>query len=199
MPSQIGLIGVGLMGENLALNMAGKGISVSVFDASADRVEQFVSSRGHGKGIEACHSLQALVASIERPRKVLLMVPAGRPVDDLIESVTPWLDAGDILIDGGNSHFSDTTRRTRSLESQGFLYVGAGVSGRRRRRLAGAFDHAGWFGRRVGQREADLPGHRRQGSTMACPAATGSGPKGRGPFRQDGAQRHRVRRHAADL
>ena len=114
MPSQIGLIGVGLMGENLALNMAGKGISVSVFDASADRVEQFVSSRGHGKGIEACHSLQALVASI---------------VDDLIESVTPWLDAGDILIDGGNSHFSDTTRRTRSLESQGFLYVGAGVSG----------------------------------------------------------------------
>jgi 6-phosphogluconate dehydrogenase len=129
MPSQIGLIGVGLMGENLALNMAGKGISVSVFDASADRVEQFVSGRGHGKGIEGCHSLQALVASIERPRKVLLMVPAGRPVDDLIESVTPWLDAGDILIDGGNSHFSDTTRRTRSLESQGLLYVGAGVSG----------------------------------------------------------------------
>jgi 6-phosphogluconate dehydrogenase len=171
MPSQIGLIGVGLMGENLALNMAGKGISVSVFDASADRVEQFVSSRGHGKGIEACHSLQALVASIERPRKVLLMVPAGRPVDDLIESVTPWLDAGDILIDGGNSHFSDTTRRTRSLESQGFLYVGAGVSGGEEGALLGPSIMPGGSAR---------PSPPR--STMACPAATGSAERGAGHF-----------------
>ncbi len=129
MPSQIGLIGVGVMGENLALNMAGKGFSVSVFDASANRVQQFVAGRGRGLSIEGCPSLAALVNSIERPRKILMMVPAGQAVDELIAALTPLLEPGDILIDGGNSHFSDTTRRTRALEAQGLLYVGAGVSG----------------------------------------------------------------------
>ncbi len=129
MPSQIGLIGVGVMGENLALNMAGKGFSVSVFDASATRVQQFVAGRGRGSSIEGCPSLAALVDSVERPRKILMMVPAGQAVDALIEALTPLLMPGDILIDGGNSHFSDTTRRTRVMEAQGLLYVGAGVSG----------------------------------------------------------------------
>ena len=129
MPSQIGLIGVGLMGENLALNMAGKGFAVSVFDASSDKVMKFISGRGQGKTIRGCHSLHELVRSLESPRRIMLMVPSGKPVDDIIESLIDSLDPGDILIDGGNSHFSDTTRRTRLLEERGLLFVGAGVSG----------------------------------------------------------------------
>ncbi len=129
MPSQIGLIGVGLMGENLALNMADKGFSVSVFDLSPGKVERFVSGRGRDKKILGCQSVPELIASLELPRKIMLMVPAGKPVDEIIEALTPLLERGDIIIDGGNSHFSDTTRRTRMLEGKGLLYVGAGVSG----------------------------------------------------------------------
>ena len=129
MPSQIGLIGVGLMGENLALNMAGKGFTVSVFDASKEKVENFVSGRGQGKEIHGCSSIPELIGSLELPRKIMLMVPAGKPVDEIIQALIAFLDEGDIIIDGGNSHFSDTSRRTRLLEGKGLLYVGAGVSG----------------------------------------------------------------------
>lgn len=129
MPSQIGLIGVGLMGENLALNMAGKGFTVSVFDAAKEKVEKFISGRGQGKEIHGCSSIQELIGSLELPRKIMLMIPAGKPVDEIIEALIVFLDEGDIIIDGGNSHFSDTSRRTRMLEGQGLLYVGAGVSG----------------------------------------------------------------------
>ncbi|MDD5333896.1 MAG: decarboxylating NADP(+)-dependent phosphogluconate dehydrogenase [Rhodoferax sp.] len=129
MPSQIGLIGIGLMGENLALNMADKGFSVSVFDLSPGKVERFVSGRGQGKKILGCQSVPELIASLALPRKIMLMVPAGKPVDEIIETLMPLLERGDIIIDGGNSHFSDTTRRTRMLEGKGLLYVGAGVSG----------------------------------------------------------------------
>jgi 6-phosphogluconate dehydrogenase len=117
------------MGENLALNMAGKGFTVSVFDASKEKVEKFVSGRGHGQRIHGCASIQELIGSLELPRKIMLMVPAGKPVDELIQALIPFLDAGDIIIDGGNSHFSDSSRRTRMLEGKGLLYVGAGVSG----------------------------------------------------------------------
>jgi 6-phosphogluconate dehydrogenase len=129
MQSQIGLIGVGLMGENLVLNMESKGFSVSMFDIAKQKIENFVSGRGNGKRIHGCFSVQELTASLALPRKIMLMVPAGKPVDDIIETLVPFLDKGDIIIDGGNSHFTDTTRRTKMLEGKGLLYVGAGVSG----------------------------------------------------------------------
>jgi 6-phosphogluconate dehydrogenase len=129
MQSQIGLIGVGLMGENLVLNMESKGFSVSMFDIAKQKIENFVSGRGNGKRIHGCFSVQELTASLALPRKIMLMVPAGKPVDDIIGTLIPFLDKGDIIIDGGNSHFTDTTRRTKMLEGKGLLYVGAGVSG----------------------------------------------------------------------
>ena len=129
MASQIGLIGVGLMGENLVLNMESKGFSVSVFDIDTDKVKRFTQGRASGKRIEGCHSWAALVESLALPRKIMLLVPAGKPVDDIIDALTPLLQTGDILIDGGNSHFADTTRRAKALEARGLLYVGSGVSG----------------------------------------------------------------------
>lgn len=129
MQSQIGLIGVGLMGENLVLNMESKGFSVSVFDISRQKIESFVSGRGNEKRIQGCFTVEELIASLALPRKIMLMVPAGKAVDEIIETLVPLLAQGDIIIDGGNSHFPDTSRRTKMLESKGLLYVGAGVSG----------------------------------------------------------------------
>ncbi|MDP3149798.1 MAG: decarboxylating NADP(+)-dependent phosphogluconate dehydrogenase [Ignavibacteria bacterium] len=129
MKSQIGLIGVGVMGENLVLNMESKGFSVSVFDIAKEKVEKFVKGRANGKNIVGCSSTQEFVNSLARPRKIMMMVPAGKAVDEIINSVIPFLDKGDILIDGGNTHFPDTTRRTKMLEEKGFLYIGTGVSG----------------------------------------------------------------------
>lgn len=126
---QIGLIGVGVMGENLVLNMESKGFSVAVFDISKEKVEKFVTGRGKGKNIQGCYSVQELIDSLVSPKKIMLMVPAGNPVDEIIETLIPFLEKGGIVIDGGNSHFPDTTRRTKMLESKNLLYVGTGVSG----------------------------------------------------------------------
>jgi 6-phosphogluconate dehydrogenase len=127
--SDIGLIGLAVMGENLVLNMESKGFQVSVYNRTTQRVDDFVNGRAKGKNISGTHSLQELVASLERPRKIMMMVKAGKPVDDLIESLVPLLDQGDILIDGGNTHYPDTNRRTAYVESKGLLYIGTGVSG----------------------------------------------------------------------
>ncbi|HKI79967.1 MAG TPA: decarboxylating NADP(+)-dependent phosphogluconate dehydrogenase [Ignavibacteriaceae bacterium] len=129
MKSNIAMIGIGVMGENLSLNMENKGFSVSVFDLSKERVDKFIHGRAKGKKIKGCYSKEEMIDSLEVPRKIMMMIPAGDAVDKLIESLLPHLDKGDILIDGGNSHFPDTTRRTKYLESQGMFYVGAGVSG----------------------------------------------------------------------
>ncbi|HPI37630.1 MAG TPA: decarboxylating NADP(+)-dependent phosphogluconate dehydrogenase [Ignavibacteriaceae bacterium] len=129
MNSNIGLIGIGLMGENLTLNIESKGFSVSVFDISKEKVEKFISGRGSGKKITGCHSIEELIRSLERPRKIMLMVQAGKVVDEVIESLIPHMDKGDIIIDGGNTHFPDTTRRVKYVESKGLLYIGTGVSG----------------------------------------------------------------------
>ena len=127
--ADIGLIGLAVMGENLVMNMESKGFTVAVYNRTTEKVDSFVHGRAAGKNIIGCHSLRELADSLEKPRKVMMMVKAGAAVDDLIEQVIPYLEAGDILIDGGNSHFPDTIRRTKYVESKGLLYIGTGVSG----------------------------------------------------------------------
>jgi 6-phosphogluconate dehydrogenase len=127
--SDIGVIGIAVMGENLILNMESKGFSVTAYNRSVDRVEKFVNGRAKGKNIFGAMSIEEFVGSLKRPRKVMLMVKAGRPVDDFIETLIPLLEPGDIIIDGGNSHFPDTERRVKYVESKGLLYIGTGVSG----------------------------------------------------------------------
>ncbi|MFT3738715.1 MAG: decarboxylating NADP(+)-dependent phosphogluconate dehydrogenase [Breznakibacter sp.] len=127
--SDIGLIGLAVMGENLVLNMESKGFQVSVYNRSTDKVDAFVNGRAQGKNIVGTRSIPEFVASLERPRKVMMMIKAGSAVDQTIESLLPHLEAGDILIDGGNTHFPDTNRRMAYVESKGLLYIGAGVSG----------------------------------------------------------------------
>jgi len=127
--ADIGLIGLAVMGENLILNMESKGFTVACFNRTVSKVDDFMNGRAKGKNIIGCHSIQELCANLKAPRKVMLMVKAGQAVDDFIELVLPHLENGDIIIDGGNSHFPDTTRRTKYVESNGKLYIGTGVSG----------------------------------------------------------------------
>ncbi|MHC1704198.1 MAG: decarboxylating NADP(+)-dependent phosphogluconate dehydrogenase [Tenuifilaceae bacterium] len=127
--SDIGLIGLAVMGENLILNMESKGFTVTAFNRSTDKVDSFINGRAKGKNIRGAHSIEEFVASLERPRKLMLMVKAGKAVDDFIEVLIPHLEPGDIIIDGGNTHFPDTNRRTQYVESKGLLYIGTGVSG----------------------------------------------------------------------
>jgi len=127
--ADIGLIGLAVMGENLVLNMESKGFTVAVYNRTVSKVDDFVNGRGAGKNFIACHSIQELADNLERPRKVMMLVKAGQAVDDFIEQLLPVLEPGDIIIDGGNSHFPDTIRRTKYVESKGLLYIGTGVSG----------------------------------------------------------------------
>ena len=125
----IGLIGLAVMGENLVLNMESKGFSVAVFNRTVEKVDKFIEGRGAGKNFVGCHSIEELCANLKRPRKVMMLVKAGAAVDDFIEQIMPHLEPGDIIIDGGNSHFPDTIRRAKYVEGKGFRYIGTGVSG----------------------------------------------------------------------
>ena len=127
--ADIGLIGLAVMGENLVLNMASRGVTVAVYNRTTSKVDDFVQGRGKDKTIIGTHSPEELVAQLKRPRRVMMMVQAGAAVDRVIESLVPLLEPGDILIDGGNSHYPDTIRRTRELTEKGLLYIGTGVSG----------------------------------------------------------------------
>lgn len=132
--SDIGIIGLAVMGENLALNLESKGFTVSVYNRNIPGIEEgvvqrFLETRGNGKNFLGSSNLPEFIRSIARPRKVLMMIKAGKPVDEMIEQLLPVLEPGDILIDGGNTHFMDTNRRTAYLESKGMMYVGMGVSG----------------------------------------------------------------------
>ena len=127
--ADIGLIGLAVMGENLVLNMESKGYTVAVYNRSTEKVDQFMNARGKGKNIVGTYQLEELVAALERPRKVMMMIKAGAAVDATIDALLPLLEPGDIIIDGGNTHYPDTERRVTYVESKGLHYIGAGVSG----------------------------------------------------------------------
>jgi len=129
MQSDIGLIGLAVMGENLALNIANHGFPISVFNRTTSKVDEFVTGRAKGKPVTGTHSLPEFVQSLKKPRKIIVLVKAGTAVDELIQQLVPLCEPGDILIDGGNSLFTDTIRRTKEVEAKGLLYVGSGVSG----------------------------------------------------------------------
>jgi 6-phosphogluconate dehydrogenase len=125
----IGLVGLAVMGENLALNIESRGYRIAVYNRTTSKVDELIAGRAKGKQFVGCHSLEELVANLATPRKVMLMVKAGPAVDDLIDTLLPLLSKGDVLIDGGNTYYADTERRTKYVEEKGLLYVGTGVSG----------------------------------------------------------------------
>jgi 6-phosphogluconate dehydrogenase len=125
----IGLIGLAVMGQNLVLNMERNGFGVAVYNRTKATTDAFIKEKAAGKNIMATYSLKDLVTLLKRPRKILLMVKAGQPVDEMISQLMPLLERGDLMIDGGNSFFQDTERRSKELESEGYLYIGTGISG----------------------------------------------------------------------
>ncbi len=178
--ADIGVIGLAVMGENLILNMASKGFTVAAFNRTVSKVTAFTSGRAHGKTIIGAGSLEEFVALLKPPRKVMLMVKAGTPVDDFIELVKPLLSEGDIIIDGGNSHPDDTTRRTRALAEAGLLFVGAGVSGGEEGALTGPSIMPGG---NAGAWEAVRPIFQRIAAQVeGGPCCDWVGPEGAGHF-----------------
>ena len=129
MKADIGVIGMAVMGQNLALNIESKGYTVAVYNRTAERTREFVEKKARGKKIVPTYSLEEFVDSLARPRKILLMVKAGTPVDAMLEGLFPLLERGDLVIDGGNSHYADTERRVKEAEERGLLYLGTGISG----------------------------------------------------------------------
>ncbi len=128
--ADIALIGLAVMGQNLILNMNDHGYTVVAYNRTVSKVDEFMNDAAKGRTtIIPAHSIEEMIKLLKRPRKVMLMVKAGAPVDDFINTLLPHLEPGDIIIDGGNSHFPDTIRRTKELEAKGFLYIGTGVSG----------------------------------------------------------------------
>ncbi len=127
--ADIGLIGLAVMGQNLVLNMDDHGFTVAVFNRTVSKVDRFMENEAKGTNVIGTHSLQELVSVLKRPRRVMIMVKAGWPVDATIEQLVPLLERGDIIIDGGNSHYPDSTRRTNELAEKGILFIGTGVSG----------------------------------------------------------------------
>ncbi len=150
----IGVIGLAVMGENLALNMESKGFSVAVYNRTHEVTEKFATGRGSGKNILPARTVEEFVAGLARPRKAMIMVKAGAPVDSVIAQLTPLLEKGDVIIDGGNSLFTDTQRRCREIEAQGIHYIGCGVSGGEEGALKGP---------------SLMPGGKREGFDIIAP------------------------------
>jgi 6-phosphogluconate dehydrogenase len=127
--ADIGMVGLAVMGENLTKNLLSKGYSVAVYNKELEAVTDFVERKAKGQKVIGTYSYKELADNLKKPRKIMLMIRAGKPVDEVIENLLPYLEEGDIIIDGGNSHFPDTIRRTQYLESKGLLFIGTGVSG----------------------------------------------------------------------
>src|SRR5580700_4826613 len=125
----IGLIGLAVMGQNLVLNMNDHGYKVAVFNRTVSKVDDFITHEAAGTQVVGAHTVEELIGALKRPRRVMMMVKAGDTVDQVIEELTPHLEKGDIIIDGGNSHYPDTNRRTKALADKGILFIGTGVSG----------------------------------------------------------------------
>ena len=193
-----GLIGLAVMGENLVLNIESRGYSVAVFNRTAEKVDRFINGRAQGKNIVGCPSIEELIQSLERPRKAMLLVKAGAAVDALIEMLIPHLEEGDIIIDGGNTYFEDTIRRTKYVEEKGLLYIGTGVSGGEEGALRGpsimpggspaAWEHVKPIFQAVAAKAPD-----------GSPCCDWVGSDGAGHFVKMVSQRYRIRRHANDL
>jgi len=127
--ADIGLIGLAVMGQNLVLNMNDHGFTVAVHNRTTAKVDEFLNSTAKGTNVIGTHSIEELISKLKKPRRTMLMVKAGQPVDDFIELLLPHLEVGDIIIDGGNSNYQDSIRRTKYVESKGLFYIGTGVSG----------------------------------------------------------------------
>src|SRR3954462_2809057 len=127
--ADIALIGLAVMGQNLILNMNDHGFKVVAFNRTVAKVDEFLNKEAKGTKVVGAHSLEEMVSGLKRPRRVMMLVKAGQPVDEFIEHLLPLLEPGDIIIDGGNSLFQVTTRRTKEVKANGLLYIGTGVSG----------------------------------------------------------------------
>ena len=141
--SDIGLIGLAVMGQNLVLNMSDHGFQVSVFNRTTSKVDAFVNGEAQGHSVVGTYSVEELVSSLKRPRRIMMMIKAGKPVDMTIDSLLPYLEPGDIIIDGGNSNYQDTIRRVEYVTSKGLYYIGTGIFRWGRRRAHRPFDYAG--------------------------------------------------------
>ena len=163
MKANIGLIGLAVMGENLALNMESKGFTVAVYNRSVPGeegvVDRFINGRGKSKRFIGTHSIEQLVDSVKSPHIIMMMVKAGRPVDELISQLLPFLSSGDVIIDGGNSDFHDTERRVKELEKKGIYFVGTGISGGEEGALHGPVCDARRFGGSLAAGERHLAGN----------------------------------------
>ena len=193
----IGLIGLAVMGQNLVLNMNDHGYKVAVFNRTTSKVDEFLAEEAKGTEVEGAHSIEQLCGMLKTPRRVMIMVKAGSVVDATIDQIVPHLEKGDIIIDGGNSLFTDSNRRTKELADKGLLYIGTGVSGGEEGARFGPSIMPGGDPAGMAGGEGDFPGDCGQGGGRYAVLRLG-GRRRRGALREDGAQRHRVWRYAAD-
>ncbi len=195
--ADVGLIGLAVMGQNLVLNLADHGYSVAVYNRTTSTTEEFLERTSTDQDVRGTETLDELVGALERPRKIILLVKAGPVVDAVIDDLVPLLDEDDILIDGGNSLYTDTARRLEKLEGHGIRYVGSGVSGGEEGARHGPSIMPGGSPDAWPHVAGDAPGHRCQGRADDDePCCDWIGPGGVRSLREDDPQRDRVRRHA---